>query len=79
MGNNRIFFQNTLRKFQYNEEIALKFIVIDCYACGDLLCAPRRGKFENNTILYGKCVLKFNGKLTSELNLTFCDVHHGTN
>ncbi len=31
--------------------------------------APRRGKFENNTTLYGKFVLKFNDKLTTELNL----------
>ncbi len=41
--------------------------------------APRRGEFENNTLLYGKFLLKFNTKLKSELNLTLCDGHHGTN
>ncbi len=38
---------------------------------------PLRGKFENNTMLYDKFVLKFNDKLTTELNLTFCGGHHG--
>ncbi len=80
MGNNRIFVQNTLGNFQYSEEIALK-IHCDTLLClwGSAVWPPAGRKFENNTILYGKFVPKFNDKLTTELNLAFSDGHHGTN
>ncbi len=61
---------------KYNLKIVM---ILNVEVVGICCVVLRRGKFENNTILCGKFILKSDDKLRSELRISFCDGDHGTN
>ncbi len=60
---------------KYNLKIVM---ILNVEVVGICCVVPRRRKFENNTILCGKFILKSDDKLRSELRISFYDGDHGT-